>query len=86
MGDVILGILIFIGMIFGIPILAQWTANKTGRRQILKVNGATMFDVRPNNRPPTYISTPAANKTKPKNRKVYVYDPVSKTIEITYVE
>lgn len=76
-------IVLIIAALMGIQWMMQQSANLSGRRQVFKVNGATFLDVSPNNRPPTYIPPPS---NKPKNKKVFIYNPVSKTIEITYVE
>ncbi len=58
--DVILSILAIIAFIvllvvvlIGINLMFQWVANLSGRRHVVKVNGATLFDVKPESKNPS---------------------------------
>lgn len=97
MEDVFLSIITIIGFIVllvvifvGIQWMVQQSANLSGNRHTIKVNGATMFDARPKTEyryHPKYVPAPApVAKPKVKNRRVFVYNPSNKTIMIVFFE
>ena len=96
MGDSIIALLeligillLFVSVLVGIGIMFQYAANISGRRQVVKVNGATLFDAKPQHNYYTPTLPTLSNRTEPKRRsiwdkKLFIYDDISKEMTVKY--
>jgi len=85
------GIALILAILIGIQLMFQKAANLSGRRHVIKVNGATLFDVRPERKyypPPkqlSYNESPLSTyQSSFYKTRIFIYNPERKIIEIYY--